>query len=57
MQYFFTVISLLLLIQEGLSSVISDSMCTMYWLTVRQVCPGKSVVRLTDRLDLTVDVD
>ena len=38
--------SSLLLIQEGLLSVTSESMCTKYWLTSSQACPGKkSVVR------------
>ena len=32
-------------IQEGLLSVTSESMCTNYWLTAYQACPGKSVVR------------
>ena len=37
-------------IQEGLLSVTSESMCTKY-------CPGKSVVRWTDRPAMTIAVD
>ena len=40
-----TVTLLLPLIQEGLLSVASESMCTKCWLTLSQACPGKSVVR------------
>ena len=48
------VIFLLSLIQEGLLSVTSKSMCTEYWLTAYS---RKSVVRLTDHLDMTITVD
>ena len=52
--YFFF---LLLLIQEGQLSVTGESMCTKYWLTAYEVSlHRKSVVRLTDRLDMTLDV-
>ena len=50
---------LLPLIQEGHLSVTGESMCTKYWLTTWEVglsLPGKSVVRLTDRPDMTIDV-
>ena len=50
---------LLPLIQEGQLSVTGGSMCTKYWLTAWEVglsLPGKSVVRLTDRPDITIDV-
>ena len=40
------------LIQEGQLSVTGESMCTKYWLSL----PRKSVVRLTDRPDMTLDV-
>ena len=46
------VILLLPLIQEGLLSVLSESMCTEYRLTKE-----KSVFRLTDHLDMTIAVD
>ena len=52
-----TVILLLILIQKGLLSVTSESMCTMYWLTACKLAHEKSVVRLTDRLDMTIAVD
>ena len=47
------------IIQEGLLSVTSESMCTKYWLTACSVeaCPGKSVVRWTDRPTMTIAVD
>ena len=45
------------LIQEGLLSVTSVSMCTKYRLTVSQACPGKRVVRSTDYPDMTLAVD
>ena len=32
-------------------------MPTEYWLTFSQACTGKSVVRLTDSLDMTIAVD
>ena len=37
--------TVILLIQEGLLSVTSESMCTNYWLTACSSLPGKSVVR------------
>ena len=46
-EIFTTVILLISLIQEGLLSVTSESIA----------CPGKSVVRLTDSLDITIAVD
>ena len=52
-EVFSTVILLLPLIQEGLVSVT----CTKYWLTAKSNCPGKSVVRLNGRLDMTIAVD
>ena len=43
--------------QEGQLSVTGKSMCTKYWLTAYEVLlPRKSVVRLTDRPDMTSDV-
>ena len=39
---------------QGLLSVTSESMCTKYWLIA---CPGKSVVRRTDRPAMTIAVD
>ena len=45
------------LIQEGLLSVTSESMCTKYWLTVYESLPRKSLVRLTDHLNMTKAVD
>ena len=45
---------LLPLIQEGLLSVTSESICTEYWYWL--TCPG-SVVRLTNHLDMTIAVD
>ena len=50
---------LLPLIQEGQLSVTGESMCTKYWLTayLGGVSPSrKSVDRLTDRPNMTVDV-
>ena len=44
-------------IQEGLLSVTSESMCMNYWLTACSACPGKSVVRWTDRPAMTLAVD
>ena len=39
-----TVILFHLLIQEGLLSVIKESICMKYWLTtLSQACPGKKV--------------
>ena len=32
-------------------------MCTKYWLTLSQACPEKSVVGLTNHLDMTIAVD
>ena len=45
--FHFTVVSpvILLLIQEGLLSVISEYMCTKYSLRLSQISPGKRVVR------------
>ena len=40
---FSMVILLLLLIQEGLLSVTSESMCTKYWLTALSSLPRKKV--------------
>ena len=37
--------TVILLPQESLLSVTSESMCTIYWLTDVQACPGKGVVR------------
>ena len=53
------VILLLLLIQEGLLSVSSVSMCTEYWLASQSIklAQEKSVVRLTDCLNMTIAVD
>ena len=48
---------LLLLIQEGQLSVTGESMCTKYWLHLGGLSlPRKSLVRLTDHPDMTVDV-
>ena len=48
---------LLPLFQEGQLSVTGESMCTKYWLTLGGLSlPRKSVVRLTDRPDMTLDV-
>ena len=44
-------------IQEGLLSVTSESMCTKYWLTACSSLPRKSVVRWTDRPAMTIAVD
>ena len=47
------------LFQEGQLSVTGESMCTKYWLVNRlggQSLPRKSVVRLIDRRDMTLDV-
>ena len=44
------------LIQERSVSVTSESMCTKYWSTACQACPGKSVVRLTDQLNMIIAV-
>ena len=46
---------LLPLFQEGQLSVTGESMCTKYWLGGLSL-PRKSVIRLTDRLDMTLDV-
>ena len=40
-----TVILRLRLIQEGLLSITSESMCMKYCIPLGQACPGKSVVR------------
>ena len=54
----FMVILFLLLIQEGLLSVTSESTCTEYWITAwSKLALEKRVVRLTDRLDMTIAVD
>ena len=45
------------IIQEGLFSVTSESMCTKYWLTACSSLPRKSVVRSTDRPAMTIAVD
>ena len=45
------------IIQEGLLSVTSESMCTTYWLTACSSLPRKSVVRWTDRPAMTIAVD
>ena len=45
--------------QEGQLTVTGGSMCSKYWLTASEVglsLPRKSVVRLTDRPDMTIDV-
>ena len=49
---------LLPLIQEGQLSVTGGSMCTKYWLSAYGGLrlPRKSVVRLTDRPDMPIDV-
>ena len=49
---------LLPLNQEGRLSVTGESMCTKYWLTPLGgvSLPRKSVVRVTDRPDMTLDV-
>ena len=52
-EIFSTIILLIPLVQEGLVSVTSESMWKEYWLTALK----KSVVRLTDRLDITIAVD
>ena len=44
------------IIQEGLLSVTSKSMCTKYWLTACSSLPRKSVVRWTDRPAMTIAV-
>ena len=47
-----------LIIQEGLLSVTSESMCTKSWLTACSSLPRKkSVVRWTDRPAMTIAVD
>ena len=46
---------LLPLIQEGQLSVTGKSMCMKYWLGGLNL-PRKSVVRLTDHPDMTLDV-
>ena len=57
-EIFSTVILLLPLIQEGLLLVTSERMCTKYWLTAQsELALEKSVVRLTDHLDMTIAVD
>ena len=57
-EIFSMVILLLLLIQEGLLSATSESMCMEYWLaTLSKLVHGKCVVGLTDNLDMTIAVD
>ena len=48
---------LLLLIQEGVLSVKSESMCMEYWLTALSSLPRKSVIRCIDCCDMTIAVD
>ena len=45
------------IIQEGLLSVTSESMCTKYWLTDCSSLPRKSVARWIDRPVMTIAVD
>ena len=45
------------IIQEGLLSVTSESMCTKYWLTACSSLPRKSVARWTDHPAITITVD
>ena len=46
------------LVQEGLLSVTSESMCTEYWLAAySKLAQEKSVVRSTDCLYITIAVD
>ena len=57
-EIFSTVILLLPLIQEWLLSVTRKSISTKYWLTAKsKLAQEKSVVRLTDCLDMTIAVD
>ena len=56
-EFIVTVTILIPLIQEGLLSVTSDSMCTKWLATPSQACPGKSVAMFTDHLDMTIAVD
>ena len=60
-EIFSTVILHLPLIQEGLLSVTSESMCTEYWLIAwSKLALEKKVwlgLRLTDHLNMTIDVD
>ena len=56
-EIFSRVILTLSVIQEGLVSITSESMCTKYWLFVYQACPGKSVFKLTDPHSMTIAVD
>ena len=54
-EIFYTVILLLHLIQEGLLSVTSKSMCTVYWISIKfKLAKEKSVVRSTDPLNMTI---
>ena len=58
LEIFSAAILLLPLIQEGLLSVTSKSMCTKYWLTTKsKLAQEKSVVRLTNHLNMTIAVD
>ena len=45
------------IIQEGLLSVTSKSICTKYWLTSCSSLPRNSVARWTDRPAMTIAVD
>ena len=45
------------LIQEGLLSVTSESMCTNYWWTACSSLPRKKCVKWTDRPAMTIAVD
>ena len=51
----FSTVILLPLIEEGLLSVTSESMCPEYWLTAYSKLPQE--MGLTDHLDMTIDVD
>ena len=57
LKIFSTAILLLPLIQEGLLSVTSESLCTEYWLMLSLSVPRKNVYRLTDHLNMTVAGD
>ena len=55
----FSMVILLLLFQERLMSVTSESMCAKYCMVKppSQACPEKSVIRLNDHLYMTIAVD
>ena len=57
LEIFSTVILLLPLFQEGLVSVTSESICLKCWLTAKSSLPRKNVIRLIDRLNMTISVD